>query len=222
MVFSSFVFLLAFLPIVLLLYYLCPARLRNLVLLVFSLVFYAWGEPVYVLIMLFSIVFDYANGRLIEHFKNKNCPGKAKAALIVDLCGNLAILGFFKYTDFVIGSINSITGAGLSLLHIALPIGISFYTFQTMSYTIDVYRGEVAAQKNILTFATYVTLFPHAQKSHAGRFFRRSISFFRGSGKESASGKSDRKSVGFHFTVESHVGGYGMAWCNCIQFSDLF
>ena len=155
-----FVFLLAFLPIVLLLYYLCPARLRNLVLLVFSLVFYAWGEPVYVLIMLFSIVFDYANGRLIEHFKNKNCPGKAKAALIVDLCGNLAILGFFKYTDFVIGSINSITGAGLSLLHIALPIGISFYTFQTMSYTIDVYRGEVAAQKNILTFATYVTLFP--------------------------------------------------------------
>ena len=90
MVFSSFVFLLAFLPIVLLLYYLCPARLRNLVLLVFSLVFYAWGEPVYVLIMLFSIVFDYANGRLIEHFKNKNCPGKAKAALIVDLCGNLA------------------------------------------------------------------------------------------------------------------------------------
>ena len=160
MVISSFVFLLAFLPIVLLLYYLCPARLRNLVLLVFSLVFYAWGEPVYVLIMLFSIVFDYANGRLLEHFKNKNCPGKAKAALIDDLCGNLAILGFFKYTDFVIGSINSITGAGLSLLHIALPIGISFYTFQTMSYTIDVYRGEVAAQKNILTFATYVTLFP--------------------------------------------------------------
>lgn len=96
MVFSSFVFLLAFLPIVLLLYYLCPARLRNLVLLVFSLVFYAWGEPVYVLIMLFSIVFDYANGRLIEHFKNKNCPGKAKAALIVDLCGNLAILGFLS------------------------------------------------------------------------------------------------------------------------------
>ena len=122
--------------------------------------FSVWGEPDYVLIMLFSIVFDYANGRLIEHFKNQNCPGKAKAALIVDLCGNLAILGFFKYTDFVIGSINSITGAGLSLLHIALPIGISFYTFQTMSYTIDVYRGEVAAQKNILTFATYVTLFP--------------------------------------------------------------
>ena len=160
MVFSSIVFIFIFLPAVMILYRILPEKLRNGLLLAASLVFYAWGEPVYVLIMLFSIVFDYANGRLIEHFKNKNCPGKAKAALIVDLCGNLAILGFFKYTDFVIGSINSITGAGLSLLHIALPIGISFYTFQTMSYTIDVYRGEVAAQKNILTFATYVTLFP--------------------------------------------------------------
>lgn len=160
MVFSSFVFLLVFLPLVLLLYYICPGRLRNLVLLIASLIFYAWGEPVYVLIMLFSTVFDYTNGRLIEHFKKKNCPGRAKAALIVDLCGNLAILGFFKYADFVIGNINNVTGAGLSLLHIALPIGISFYTFQTMSYTIDVYRGEVAAQNNILDFATYVTLFP--------------------------------------------------------------
>jgi len=160
MVFSSFVFLLVFLPLVLLLYYICPGRLRNLVLLIASLIFYAWGEPVYVLIMLFSTVFDYTNGRIIEYCQKKNRPGRAKAALIVDLCGNLAILGFFKYADFVIGNINSITGAGLSLLHIALPIGISFYTFQTMSYTIDVYRGEVAAQHNILDFATYVTLFP--------------------------------------------------------------
>ena len=150
MLFSSIVFYLRFCRSALLVYYLVPGRLKNIVLLLASLVFYAWGEPVYVLIMLFSIVFDYANGRLIEHFKNKNCPGKAKAALIVDLCGNLAILGFFKYTDFVIGSINSITGAGLSLLHIALPIGISFYTFQTMSYTIDVYRGELQHRKTSL------------------------------------------------------------------------
>lgn len=160
MVFSSFVFLLVFLPLVLLLYFICPARFRNFVLMVASLIFYAWGEPVYVLVMLFSTVFDYTNGRLIEHFKKKEHLGKAKAVLVIDLCGNLAILGFFKYADFVIGNINSITGAGLSLLNIALPIGISFYTFQTMSYTIDVYRGEVAAQHNILTFATYVTLFP--------------------------------------------------------------
>ena len=205
----------------------------------FSLVFYAWGEPVYVLIMLFSIVFDYANGRLIEHFKNKNCPGKAKAALIVDLCGNLAILGFFKYTDFVIGSINSITGAGLSLLHIALPIGISFYTFQTMSYTIDVYRGEVAAQKNILTFATYVTLFPQLiagpivqyktvekelmhRKVTLEDFSEGAFRFSVGLAKKVLLANQIGSRVGFHFTVESHVGGYGMAWCNCIQFSDLF
>ncbi len=160
MVFSSFVFLLAFLLLVLLIYYVCPGKVRNLVLLVASLLFYAWGEPVYVLIMLFSTVFDYTNGRLIESFQNKNRPGKAKVVLVIDLVGNLGILGFFKYADFVIGNINSITGAGLTLLHIALPIGISFYTFQTMSYTIDVYRKVVPAQHNIIAFATYVTLFP--------------------------------------------------------------
>jgi len=130
------------------------------VLLVASLIFYAWGEPVYVLIMLFSTVFDYTNGRLIEYFQKKNCPGKAKVTLVIDLIGNLGILGFFKYADFFIGNLNTITGVGLSLLHIALPIGISFYTFQTMSYTIDVYRKVVPAQRNILDFATYVTLFP--------------------------------------------------------------
>lgn len=160
MVFSSFVFLLAFLLLVLLIYYVCPGKVRNLVLLIASLLFYAWGEPVYVLIMLFSTVFDYINGRLIEYFQNKNRPGKAKVVLVIDLVGNLGILGFFKYADFVIGNINSITGAGLTLLHIALPIGISFYTFQTMSYTIDVYRKVVPAQHNIVAFATYVTLFP--------------------------------------------------------------
>lgn len=160
MVFSSFVFLMVFLPLVLLVYYICPSKIRNFILMAASLIFYAWGEPVYVLIMLFSTVFDYTNGRLIERFKKKENLGIAKAVLVFDLFGNLAILGFFKYADFVIGNINSITGAGISLLNIALPIGISFYTFQTMSYTIDVYRGEVAAQRNILDFATYVTLFP--------------------------------------------------------------
>lgn len=160
MVFSSFVFLFLFLPIVLFLYYICPARGRNLVLFLASLFFYAWGEPIYVLIMLFSTVFDYTNGRLIERFLNREKHKAAKAVLIIDICGNLGILGFFKYTDFVLGTINSISGAGISLLHIALPIGISFYTFQTMSYTIDVYRGVVPAQKNILNFGTYVTLFP--------------------------------------------------------------
>lgn len=160
MVFSSFVFLFCFLPIILMIYYICPSKARNLILLVASLIFYAWGEPRYVLIMLFSTVFDYTNGRLIGYFKERAYVRRAKAVLVVDIIGNLAILGFFKYTDFVIESINSLTGAGLSLMHIALPIGISFYTFQTMSYTIDVYRGIVPPQRNILNFATYVTLFP--------------------------------------------------------------
>lgn len=160
MVFSSFVFLLVFLPLVLIIYYLCPAKIRNAVLFIASLIFYAWGEPRYVLIMLFSTVFDYTNGRLIEKFKNEKRQGAARVTLVIDLLGNLGILGFFKYTDFVIGSINSVTGAGISLLNIALPIGISFYTFQTMSYTIDVYKGVVPAQKNILNFGTYVVLFP--------------------------------------------------------------
>ena len=134
MVFRSFVFLLVFLPAVLILYFLCPAKGRNLVLLLASLLFYAWGEPVYVLIMLFSTVFDYTNGRIIEHFQKTGHMKKAKAALVEDLVGNLAILGFFKYADFVIENINSLTGAGISLLRIALPIGISFYTFQSISY----------------------------------------------------------------------------------------
>ena len=114
----------------------------------------------YVCIMLFSTVFDYTNGLLIEKFKKENRPVAAKVALIIDMMGNLGILGFFKYADFVLENVNAITGAGIELLHIALPIGISFYTFQTMSYTIDVYRGVVPATRNILDFGTYVTLFP--------------------------------------------------------------
>ena len=160
MVFSSFVFLLVFFLVVMAFYFLVPGRIKNVVLLLASLLFYAWGEPVYVSIMLFSTVFDYTNGRLIEKFKKENRRTAAKVTLIIDMAGNLGILGFFKYADFVLENVNAITGAGIELLHIALPIGISFYTFQTMSYTIDVYRGQVPAARNILDFATYVTLFP--------------------------------------------------------------
>lgn len=160
MVFSSFVFLLVFFLVVMAFYFLVPGRIKNVVLLLASLLFYAWGEPVYVSIMLFSTVFDYTNGRFIEKFKKENRRTAAKVTLIIDMAGNLGILGFFKYADFVLENVNAITGAGIELLHIALPIGISFYTFQTMSYTIDVYRGQVPAARSILDFATYVTLFP--------------------------------------------------------------
>ena len=160
MVFSSTTFLLAFLPLVAILYYICPRKLRNGLLLVFSLLFYGWGEPKYILIMLFSTVFDYCNGLAIGHFRSKGREGGAKAVLVISVVGNLSILGFFKYTDFAISNLNGLLGTAIPALGLLLPIGISFYTFQTMSYTIDVYRGLVPPQRNIVDFGAYVTLFP--------------------------------------------------------------
>lgn len=160
MVFSSTVFLMVFFPLVCGIYFLCPRGWRNGILLAASLLFYGWGEPKYILIMLFSTVFDYANGLAIGYFRARGREKGARVVLVISCVGNLGILGFFKYTDFAIANINGLLGAGLPALGIALPIGISFYTFQTMSYTIDVYRGLVPPQRNIITFGTYVTLFP--------------------------------------------------------------
>lgn len=160
MVFSSTLFIFFFLPAVLLAYFAVPAKFKNSVLLLFSLVFYAWGEPVYILIMLFSAVFDYANGLLIERFYARSKYGAAKLVLICSVAGNIGILGFFKYCNFFIKNANMLIGSDFSLINIALPIGISFYTFQTLSYTIDVYRRNIKAQRNIIDFATYVTMFP--------------------------------------------------------------
>lgn len=160
MVFSSFVFLCIFLPVVLAAYFLCPQRWRNVVLLISSLIFYAWGEPVYLFLMLFSTVFDYANGRMIASFRQKGRARAQKGVLILSVAVNLGLLGFFKYTDFAIGNLNRLFGGHLPLLELALPIGISFYTFQTLSYTIDVYRGRVEAQRSLLDFAAYISMFP--------------------------------------------------------------
>jgi alginate O-acetyltransferase complex protein AlgI len=122
--------------------------------------FYAWGEPVYVVLLLFSSVLDYTMGRLIGRFRASQKPKLARLCLLGSLCGNLLLLGVFKYADFLIASFDSITGMDVELLELALPIGISFYTFQTLSYTIDVYRGSVSPQHNFMTFAAYVALFP--------------------------------------------------------------
>ena len=152
-----------FLPVTLLVYFLVPGRFvmaRNTVLLIASLIFYGWGEPKYILVMLASIVLNYILAIAIGKFKNDKNEHGAKLMLVIDIIVNLGLLGFFKYTDFIIETVNSMTGAGLGLLGIALPIGISFYTFQTMSYVIDVYRGKVSSQKNIIILATYITLFP--------------------------------------------------------------
>lgn len=158
MVFSSLIFLFQFLPLFLLIYFISPKCIKNFVLFIFSLLFYAWGEPIYICLMLFSTVFDYINGLLIEKFGLKS--KKSKIVLIISVIGNLGLLFVFKYYDFFINNINNIFNLDLGLLGVALPIGISFYTFQTMSYTIDVYKGIVPAQHNIISFGSYVSMFP--------------------------------------------------------------
>ncbi len=160
MVFSSLVFLFRYLPLVLLLYFLVPKGVKNLILFISSLIFYAWGEPVYVVLMLFSTVVDYTHGLLVDNYKRKGKIGAAKAALISSIVINLGLLGFFKYTGFLVNNINSLFSLDITFDGVALPIGISFYTFQTMSYTIDVYRGASKPQTNIISFGAYVALFP--------------------------------------------------------------
>lgn len=157
MVFSSLLFLFRFLPVFMICYFLVPRKMKNLVLFLGSLVFYAWGEPVYIFLMLFSTISDFIWGRLIEDYRGK---GSSRIFLLCSIVINLFLLGFFKYADFLLQTVNSIFGTTLPLMHLPLPIGISFYTFQTMSYVIDVYRGDVKAQRNILQFGVYVTMFP--------------------------------------------------------------
>ena len=160
MVFSSLLFLFRFLPLVLLFYYAVPVTRRNFVLFAASLIFYAWGEPVYIVLILFSTMVDYTAGRAVSHFMEQGKKKYAGYAAACSVCVNLALLGFFKYADFLIQTICNITPFELSPLELALPVGISFYTFQTMSYTIDVYRGDAKVQKNFITFGAYVALFP--------------------------------------------------------------
>lgn len=157
MVFSSISFLFFFLPAVLIIYYLMPVKARNLVLLAASLLFYAWGEPAYVVIMIVSCLSGYIHGLLIE---KKRAGRYAKMLLGSSIIISLGMLLFFKYSDFLLINLNTIARSQLELLHIALPIGISFYTFQIVSYTIDVYRGEISAQKSLIKFAAYITFFP--------------------------------------------------------------
>lgn len=157
MVFSSLTFLMLFLPAVLLIYFAVPRQGKNAVLFIFSLLFYAWGEPIYVGLMIFSTVLDYTCGWLVEKYRGTS---KQKIGLLISVFTNLSLLFFFKYTDFFISTINTVFGTDIAMLNLPLPIGISFYTFQTMSYTIDVYRGDAKVQKNILSFGAYVSLFP--------------------------------------------------------------
>lgn len=157
MVFSSLLFLYVFLPIALFLYYISPKKIKNFTLFILSLIFYAWGEPIYVGIMLFSSVFDYFNGRLLNKFKDE---WKRKAVLILSVIVNIGLLFFFKYYNFVIDNLNYLFNLNISANNLSLPLGISFYTFQTLSYTIDVYRGEVEASNSFFDYSAYVAMFP--------------------------------------------------------------
>lgn len=155
MVFSSLFFLYVFLPVVLLLYFLAPKKVKNIVLLIVSLVFYAWGEPVYIFLMAASIVFNFIAGLLMEKKEKYK-----KAVLVCAVILNLGLLAVFKYTDMVIGTFDRLFSMNIKLLHIALPIGISFYTFQALSYVIDVYRKKTQADHDIIAFGAYISMFP--------------------------------------------------------------
>lgn len=159
MVFSTLEFLFLYLVVAMGVYYIVPRNWRNIWLLIISLVFYGWGEPIYIFLMVFTIIVDYVCGFFVDKFRDDK--KKAKTALVISIILNLAILGFFKYFDFICGSIlNLIPGVNIPLLGLSLPIGISFYTFQAMSYVIDVYRGDARVQKKITSFGAYVTLYP--------------------------------------------------------------
>lgn len=157
MVFSSITFLFYFLPITLAIYYIVPNKLKNIVLLIASFIFYFFGEPTYILLMVFSIISTYIFGLLIDKYKNTKYK---QVFLILSIIVSLGLLIYFKYADFIIQNINLWLSNKIDLIHVILPIGISFYTFQMISYIVDVYRGEAKVQKNILKLATYVSLFP--------------------------------------------------------------
>lgn len=161
MVFSTISFLFFFFPLFLICYYLVPfgnkIKWKNMVLLVFSLIFYAWGEPIYIFLMIFTTFCDYLCSRKMSEETNEK---KRRKYLYISLLVDLGLLGFFKYSDFFIESLNAFFHTNIPLLHIGLPIGISFYTFQTLSYTIDIYKKRVKVEKNYLTYLTYVSMFP--------------------------------------------------------------
>lgn len=160
MLFSSITFMFTFLPCVILIYYISPKSIRNFILMLFSMIFYAWGEPKYIFVMLASIIVGYGMGLLTDYYKKKDKDKTARLAMVISVLVNLGILFFFKYIGFFTENLNKIPGIELKVLGHALPLGISFYTFQILSYSVDVYRGKAKCQKNIINLAAYITLFP--------------------------------------------------------------
>ena len=157
MVFSTVFFIFGFLVVTLFVYYLVPKRFKNIVLLIFNIIFYSWGEIKYAWLIFFSSIVDYTIGLLIE---KSNTKTKKKVWLICSIATNLGLLMVFKYSNFIITNLNNLVGTNFNAINLTLPLGISFYTFQTMSYSMDVYMGNVKPEKNFFNFMTYVSLFP--------------------------------------------------------------
>ncbi len=234
MLFSSIVFLFTFLPVILITYYLVPGAFKNLVLLLCSLVFYAWGEPVYIFLMIFSILLNYICG--LDIARNLGRKKRLHKSIVFAVVANLCILGFFKYEGFLIDSFNAISPIDIPYRALPLPIGISFYTFQILSYILDVYRGKVKVQTNILDFAVYVTMFPqliagpivqyadidkqlHVRKESWNKFGEGVMFFIRGLSKKVLLANT----IGMVFTeVESLSPGkisVVSAWLGCLAYA---
>lgn len=234
MLFSSIVFLFTFLPIVLILYYVLPRQFKNPVLLLASLLFYAWGEPIYLFLMMFSILFNYISG--LDIARNLGNKRAARKSLIFNVVVNLCVLGFFKYEGFVLNSLNVVLPVEIPFQEVALPVGISFYTFQILSYIIDVYRGNVPVQKNLMDFALYVTMFPqliagpivkyaeideqlHVREENWGRFGEGVMYFIRGLAKKVLLANT----VGMIYTNVSGMAPEDVsvvtAWLGCLAYT---
>ena len=233
MLFSSIPFLYYFLPCVLLLYFLAPGKLKNSVLMLSSLFFYGWGEPKYLILMLLSITQGYIFGRLVEKYRGKK---RAKLFLTLSVVFSFLMLGYCKYADFFISSFNAVTGLSIPLLKIALPIGISFYTFQIVSYVIDVYRGDAGVQKTPLYVALYIALFPQlvagpivryttveyeiTHREHTlSDFSDGLVRFFIGFGKKMLLANAMGEIADDVFTMGSDVLTAPVAWVGAIAYS---
>ena len=234
MLFSSVVFLFTFLPVILILYYLSPRPFKNIVVLIGSLIFYAWGEPVYIFLMIFSILFNYISG--LDIARNLKDKEKARKSLLFNVAVNLCILGFFKYEGFILGSMNAVLPVDIPYRELPLPIGISFYTFQILSYIIDVYRGEVKVQKSVLDFAVYVTMFPqliagpivqyadidrqlHVRKETIENFGEGTLFFIRGLSKKILLANAIGMVFDKIFIMESADVSVLTAWLGCAAYT---
>lgn len=236
MVFSSLIFLFVFLPIVVFLYYISKEKYRNIILLIASLLFYSYGEPKFVLVMIGSIILNYVIALEIDKAKDNNKIAVSKVLLVVDITLNIGILFIFKYLDFSISVVNRIFKSELGLYEIALPIGISFFTFQALSYVIDVFRGTVAVQRNILDLALFISFFPQLiagpivrysaiekqiteRKCSPDKFAEGTRRFFLGFGKKVLLANNLSEIVGEVFSMDMTVANPLILWIGSICFS---